>query len=114
MLKIQARPLKTMHDEQCRSDPPVLLVVPFELGFHTVYGAADSLLSIVLHDMPTGKLQVVGILNRRRNSDNCVRYFLQFFASLIIFACKAFLYLHRHSKSSNVLSRYYWTTVMGV
>ena len=43
MLKIQARPLKTMHDEQYRSDRPVLLVVPFELGFRLVYGAADSL-----------------------------------------------------------------------
>ena len=114
MLKIQARPLKTMHDEQCRSDQPVLLVVLFELGFCLVYGAADSLLNMVLHDVPTVKLQVVGILNRRRNADKCVRYLLHYFASLIIFACKAFLYLHRHSKSSFVMSRYFWTTVMGV
>ena len=73
MLKIKARPLKTMHDEQYRSDQPVLLVVPFELGFFLVYGAADSLLNMVLHDVPTGKLQIVGILNGRRNADYCVR-----------------------------------------
>ena len=73
MLQIQARLLKTTHNEQYRIDQPVLLVVPFELGFCLVYGAADSLLNIVLHDVPTGKLQVVGILNRRRNADNCVR-----------------------------------------
>ena len=54
----------------------MLLVVPFELGFCLVYGAADSLLNMVLHDVPTGKLQIVGILNRRRNADNCVRYLL--------------------------------------
>ena len=92
----------------------MLLVVLFELGFCLVYGAADSLLNMVLHDVPTVKLQVVGILNRRRNADKCVRYLLHYFASLIIFACKAFLYLHRHSKSSFVMSRYFWTTVMGV
>ena len=114
MLKIQARSLKTMHDGQYRSDQPVLLVVPFELGFCLVYGAADSLLNMVLHDEPTGKLQVVGILNRPRNVDKCVRHSLHYFACLIIFACKAFLYLHRHYKSSFVPSRYFWTTVMGV
>ena len=107
MLKIQARSLKTMHDEQYRSDQPVLLVVPFELGFCLVYGAADSLLNMVMNDVPTGKLQVVGILNCRRNADKRVRYLLHYFASLIIFACKAFLYLHRHSKSSIVPSRYF-------
>ena len=64
MLKIQARPLKTMHDDQYRSDQPVLLAVPFELGLCSVNGAVDSLLNTVLHDVPTGKLQVVGILNR--------------------------------------------------
>ena len=63
-----------MHDEQYRSDQPVLLVVPFELGFCSVYGAADSLLNMVLHDVPTGKLQVVGILNSGRNADKCVRF----------------------------------------
>ena len=62
-----------MHDEQYRSDQLVLLVVPFELGCCLVYGAADSLLNIVLHDVRIGKLQVVGILNRRRNADYCVR-----------------------------------------
>ena len=72
MLKIQARPLKTMHDEQYRSDQPVLLVVPFELGLCLVHGAADFPLSMMLHDVPTGNLQVVGILNHRRNADNCV------------------------------------------
>ena len=81
----------------------MLLVVPFELGFCLVYGAADSLLSMVLHDVPTIKLQVVGIMNRRRNVDNCVRYLLYYL--VIIFACKVFLYLHRHSKSSFVPSR---------
>ena len=106
MLKIQARPLKAMHDEQYRSDQPVLLVVPFELGFCLVYGAADSLLNMVPHDVPTGKLQAVGILNRRRNADNCVRNLLYYFVSLIVFACRTFLYLHRHSKSSFVPSRY--------
>ena len=50
-----------MHDEQYRSDQPVLLVVPFELGFCLVYGAADSLLNMVLHDVVrTANLQVVG------------------------------------------------------
>ena len=89
MLKIQARPLKTMHDEQYRSDQPVLLVVPFELGFCLVDGAADSLLNMVLHDVPTAKLQVVGILNRRRNADKCVRYLLHYFASLmsLVYIC---------------------------
>ena len=44
---------------------------------------------MVLHDVPTAKLQVVGILNRRRNADKlCVRYLLHYFASLIR------LYLH--------------------
>ena len=81
MLEIQARPLKALHDEQYRSDQPVLLVVPFELGFCLVYGAADSLLNMAPHDVPTGKLQLVGILNRRRNADNCVRYLLYYFAS---------------------------------
>ena len=103
-----------MHDEQYRSDQPVVLVVPFELGFCLVYGAADSLLNMVLHDVPTGNLQVVGILNRRRNADKCVRYLLHYFASLTIFACKAFLYLHQHYKSSFVPSRCFWTTVMSV
>ena len=92
----------------------MLLVVPFELGFCLVYGAADSLLNMVLPDMPTGKLQVVGILNRRRNADNCVRYLLHYFAYLTIFAYKSFFVLHRHSKSSFVRSRYLWTTVTGV
>ena len=64
----------------------MLLVVPFKLGFCLVYGAADSLLNMVLHDVPTAKLQVVGILNRRRNADQCVRYLLHYFAPLIIFA----------------------------
>ena len=62
-----------MLDEQYRNDQPVLLVVPFKLGFRLVYGAADSLLNMVLHDVPTGKFQVVGILNRRRNADSCAR-----------------------------------------
>ena len=111
MLKTQARSLKTMHDEQYRSDQPVLLVVPFELGFCLVYDAADSLLNMVLHDLPTGKLQVVGVLNRRRNADKCVRYFASLFCIFDLFACEDFLYLHRHSKSSFVPSRYFWTTV---
>ena len=64
----------------------MLLVVPFELGLCLVYGAADSLLNMVLYDVPTGKMQVVEVLNRRRNSDNCVRYLLHYFAFLIIFA----------------------------
>ena len=76
MLKIQARPLKTMHDEQYKSDQPVLLVLPFELGFCLVYGAGDSLLNMVPHDAPTGKSQVVVVLNRRRNADIFVRYLL--------------------------------------
>ena len=107
MLKIQARPLKIMHDKQYRRYQPVLLLVPFELGLCLVCGAADSLLDMMLHDMPTGKLKVVGVLNRRRNTDNCVRYLLYYFAYLIIFACKAFMYLHRHSKSSFVPSKYF-------
>ena len=114
MLKLQAHSLKTMHDEQHRSDQLVLLVVPFELGFRLFYGVADSLLNVVLHDVPTGKLKVVGILNRRRNADKCVRYLLHYFASLILFACKAFLYLHGHFKSSFVPSRVFWTIGMGV
>ena len=51
------------------NDQPVLLVVPFELRLCLVYGAADSLLNMVLHDVPTGKLQVVGVLNCRRKAD---------------------------------------------
>ena len=102
--------LEDYHDEQYRSDQPVLLVVPFELGLCFVYGAADSLLNMVLHDVPTGKLQVVDILNRRRNADNCVRYLRYYLAYLIRFARKTFLYLHRHSKNSCVPSRYFWTT----
>ena len=83
MLKIQAHTLKTMHDEQYRSDQPVLLLVPFGLGLCLVSGAADSLLNMVLHDVPTGKLQAVGVFNGRRNADNCVRYLLCYFASLV-------------------------------
>ena len=104
-----ARPLKTMHGKQYRSDQTVLLVMPFDLGFCVVYGAADLLLNMVLHDVSTVKFQVVGMLNRRRNADNCVRYLLYFFAPLIIFTCKAFLYLHQHSKTSFVPSMYFWT-----
>ena len=98
-----------MHDEQYRSDQLVLLVVPFELEFCLVYGAADSLLNMALHDVLTGKLQVVDILNRRRDADNCVRRLPYFFASLVILASIAFLYLQRHSNSSCVPSRSFWT-----
>ena len=55
MLKIQAHTLETMHDEQYRSDQPVVLVVPFELGFCLVYAAADSLPNMVLHGVLTGQ-----------------------------------------------------------
>ena len=55
------------------------------------------------------KLQVVGILNRRRDADNCVRRLPYFFAFLVILASTAFLYLQRHLKSSCVPSRSFWT-----
>ena len=70
---------------------------------------------MVLHDAPTGKLQVVGTLNRRRNADNCVRYLLYYFASLLYLHAKHFRSCIGILKSSFVSSRYFWTTVeMGV
>ena len=43
MLYIHVRPLKTMHDEQYKSDPPALVVVPFELRYCVVCDAAEMI-----------------------------------------------------------------------
>ena len=92
MLKIQARPLKTMHDEQCRSDQPVLLVVPVELEFCLVYGAADSLLTMMLHDVPA-YWQIAGCRYIEPSSkcrQLCTLFAVLFCIFDYIFAWKAF------------------------